>query len=463
MKSNNKYTQLKILVNQNPNWKIDPELALIDTILQELPQLEKLIETDYKTIKMGSKFGRQDSPSLEQVLRAVIYMKIKRLTYSELHYHQDDSRICSHFLHLELLNSKFSISTWQKYISCIQPETVEKILLEIGRFAYKQGFDSLKMTRIDSTTIESIVHYPTNNSLLWDCIKESHNLLARIPQKVIKELKLNFRNNKKQAKINLYLLNNMKRINKKYKLTFQQQLHIYDKSINQLNLISEKVRIHFSTMGKDDKDFQKLANFFERLSLFLENATKVRFCCQQREIEDKKVENSEKVFSIYEPHTNIIVKGSRNPTFGHKVNLITGKSSLIFGCEILKGNPSDSTLFTNTIDSLIDNYGKTPNSVVTDGGYASLANMKHAKSKGICNIVFSKIVGSLKNSTSSKQWATKLKKWRSGIEANISNLKRGFNLRRVKWKGFNGFSSDVLWSVIAYNFRILTTILVRSL
>ncbi len=157
------------------------------------------------------------------------------------------------------------------------------------------------------------------------------------------------------------------------------------------------------------------------------------------------------------------MKGSRTPTFGHKVNLITGKSSLIFGCEILDGNPADSTLFTDTIDSLIDNYGNVPNSVVTDGGYASLANMNHAKSKGILNIVFSKIVGSLKNSTSSKQWGTKLKKWRSGIEANISNLKRGFNLRRVKWKGLNGFSSDVLWSAIAYNFRILTRMLIRNL
>ena len=49
-----------------------------------------------------------------------------------------------------------------------------------------------------------------------------------------------------------------------------------------------------------------------------------------------------------------------------------------------------------------------------------------------------------------------LKKWRSGIEAVISNLKRGFNLRRVNWNGFEHFKSKVLWSVIAYNIRVMT-------
>ena len=65
-------------------------------------------------------------------------------------------------------------------------------------------------------------------------------------------------------------------------------------------------------------------------------------------------------------------------------------------------------------------------------------------------------MGNLKNIANSKNMATRLKKWRSGIEAVISNLKRGFNLRRVNWKGFEHFKSKVLWSVIAYNIRVMT-------
>jgi IS5 family transposase len=50
---------------------------------------------------------------------------------------------------------------------------------------------------------------------------------------------------------------------------------------------------------------------------------------------------------------------------------------------------------------------------------------------------------------------TRLKKWRSGMEAVISNIKRGFNLRRCTWKGWEHFEAKVLWSVIAYNIRVM--------
>ena len=94
---------------------------------------------------------------------------------------------------------------------------------------------------------------------------------------------------------------------------------------------------------------------------------------------------------------------------------------------------------------------------------ASKANAAYAKEKGIVNIVFNKIVGSLKNIVSSKNMETRLKKWRSGIEANISNLQRGFNLSRCNWKGFGHFSSKVYWSVIAYNIRVMAAAMIQQM
>lgn len=176
----------------------------------------------------------------------------------------------------------------------------------------------------------------------------------------------------------------------------------------------------------------------------------------RKEIGGEKVPNDQKIFSIYELHTDIIVKGSREIKFGHKVNIGTGKSNLILTCEVLQGNPADSTLYQDTMDKLLDSYGRVPRDSATDGGYASKANAEYAQEKGIVNIVFNKIVGSLKNITSSKNMETRLKKWRSGMEANISNLVRGYNLKRCNWKGFEHFKSKVLWSVIAYNLRVMT-------
>jgi transposase, IS5 family len=197
----------------------------------------------------------------------------------------------------------------------------------------------------------------------------------------------------------------------------------------------------------------------ERLMPLLEQVYDMTY---RKEIAGESVPNDQKLFSIYELHTDIIVKGSREIKFGHKVNIGSGKSNLILTCEVLEGNPADSTLYQGTIDKLIESYGKVPRDSATDGGYAAKANAEYAQEKGIVNIVFNKIVGSLKNIVSSKNMETRLKKWRSGIEANISNLVRGFNLKRCNWKGLEHFKSKVLWSVIAYNIRVMTLALLRQ-
>ncbi len=183
---------------------------------------------------------------------------------------------------------------------------------------------------------------------------------------------------------------------------------------------------------------------------------KVYSMTYRKQIQDESVPNDQKLFSIYELHADIIVKGGREVQFGHKVNLATGKSNLIIDCVIPAGNPADITLFNPTIDRVIDNYGITPRDSSADGGYASQGSLDHCKSKGIVNIVFNKVTKSLKNVATSLNMETRLKKWRSGIEAAISNLKRGFDLRICNWKGFKHFKAKVMWSVLGYNFRVLT-------
>jgi len=183
----------------------------------------------------------------------------------------------------------------------------------------------------------------------------------------------------------------------------------------------------------------------------------------RHEVLGESVPNREKIFSIYEGHTDIIVKGAREVAFGHKVNLATGRSNLILDCEITDGNPRDSTLYEGILERARRHYNLQPRDMVTDGAYASLRNLEKAKKYGIKNIVFNKIVGSLKNVVSSVQMETRLKKWRSGMEAVVSNLKRGFDLFRCEWKGRDHFDAKVLWSIIAYNIRVMTDFMLGKL
>ena len=204
-------------------------------------------------------------------------------------------------------------------------------------------------------------------------------------------------------------------------------------------------------------------SIFIALEMLLPRMNQVYQMTNKREIEGSQVPNEKKLFSIYEPHTDIIVKGKQNSKFGHKVDIGTGASNLILTCSIPRGNPNDSKLFRPALDTLKSEYGKLPESVVTDGGYASLANQKHAVREGVTNVVFSKITKSMKNIAESPLVETALIQWRSGVEAVISNLKRGYKLARCTWKGWAHFQRKVYWSIIAYNIRVMTGHILRKL
>jgi IS5 family transposase len=426
---------------EKPDWSRNPEFGLMDTILEQHPDLLDIIKDDITKGTKQSRFGRGDVPSVEQIMRAAIYKELKGLDYRDLEYHQTDSRICALFLKIDELRP-YSFQMYQKYISQISEESLQKLLIELNKIAINEGLEDLKRIRQDSTVVETNIHHPSNNSLVWDCIKTSYRLLEKL-SKELPETK--YYDYIKSAKRTYYKINNTKNKDKKKQL-FKKQLVIFTKTINNLS----------NAVKKKSNCSLEACILISEIESFIPMCRKVYSQTERFQIYGEKVPNSEKVFSIYEPHTDIIVKGAREVKFGHKIDISGGKSNLILDCDILKGNVSDSKLYKPAIERIEKNYGKTPKSTSNDGGYASKANSEFAQEKGIKNIVFNKIVGSLKNISSSKNMATRLKKWRSGIEAVISNLKRGFNLRRVNWKGFDHFKSKVLWSVITYNIRVMT-------
>lgn len=433
---------------EKPDWSRDPELGLVDTILEQHPRLIALLEGDITRGEKGGVFGRKDTPSVEQIVRAAIYKELKGLEYRELEYHQIDSRICALFIRIDELRP-YSFQMYQKYISRIKGENLQKLLVELNKIAISEGIEDLEKVRQDSTVVETNIHYPTNNSLLWDCIKEAYRLLGHLKEEVEG---LSYLDYSKEGKKTYFKINVTKGADKRKDL-FYKQLGLFIKTINQVsNVIKKKP---FSSIEAMVWEMQ-LEKHLELMGL-------VHDMVYLKEIKGEKVANEAKIYSIYEQHTDIIVKGSREVQFGHKVDWCSGKSNLILNCQVLRGNPSDKDLLVPALDAVVENYDKVPRDYATDGGYASLSNQAHALGKGITNIVFNKIVGSLKNITSSKNMETRLKKWRSGMEAVISNVKRGYDLCRCTWKGWEHFVAKVLWSVIAYNIRIMTAHLVAKL
>lgn len=426
-------------------WALNPELAVIDTILNSHPDIIGMVKDDVTGGKAGSEFGRKDMPTVEQIVRAAIFKEMKNLTYRELEFSQHDSRLCALFIRLDD-RKPFSFALYQKYISRITGESLNKMMVAINKIAISEGLEGGGSIRTDSTVVETNIHYPTNNSLVWDCIRTIDRLVKKLKDIGVLTKPRSYR---KQAKKTHFKINNTKG-GEERKEEFTKQLKLFRSTINQ----AERA-LRAELPGNMSVRVSALAVMGE-LKALLPKAEKVYGITLRHEIRGESVPNKEKIFSIFEDHTDIIVKGKREVEFGHKVNLAGGRSNLILDCRIVSGNPADSTLYTGVLDRLSANYGIVPRDMVTDGGYASRENACAAQQKGIINIVFNKIVGSLKNIVRSANMETRLKKWRSGIEAVISNLKRGFELFRCEWKTRAHFDAKVYWNVICYNIRVMT-------
>ena len=226
-----------VLKFQKPDWSRNPEFGVIDTILELHPDIFHLFKSDIVGNEYISNFGRKDTPSVEQIVRAAIFKEIKGYDYRELEFAQSDSRICATFIKLDE-REPFCFQTFQKYISRISEDTLHKVLVEIIKIAVEEGYEDISKIRQDSTVVKSNIHYPTNNSLVWDCINESHRLLSHLKEEVGT---FSFIDYTKSAKSTYFKINVTRSKDKQADL-FNKQLITFTKAINQVsNTVKKKV------------------------------------------------------------------------------------------------------------------------------------------------------------------------------------------------------------------------------
>ena len=166
----------------------------------------------------------------------------------------------------------------------------------------------------------------------------------------------------------------------------------------------------------------------------------VREQTESRVLQGEKVPAAEKVVSIFEEHSDIIQTGGRETTFGHKVFLTCGRTSLMLDCRVVEGNPADQAQMKTMLKRHHQLYGYYPRQASFDGGFATQDNLRCAKKKGILDVAFAK-KGRLKVSVMVRSsWVYRqLRRFRAGIEGCISMLKRVFGADRCTWKGWEHF------------------------
>ncbi|MGR3303954.1 MAG: ISNCY family transposase [Candidatus Scalindua sp.] len=443
-------TQLRLEFYQS-NSKMSKKLKKISEILEkDMSFLEKVAE-DFKTPKESPAGAK--GMTIEQVVRVAILKQLRQLGYQELYDELNDNISYRRFAKIHECEVPGKM-TLNENIKRISPEGWEEIHKVIIKTAKELSVEKGKSVRMDSTGVESNIHYPTDGELLWDCVR----VIDRIIEGVMDEypdMEIKYHNHTKRAKKRRYRIVNTSSKEKReeaYKDLLKVSRVTGEYGGSCVEQLEKRVR-----QGDIEARVYK-----EDLAGYLESLKTIINQTERRVLEGEKVEAKDKLVSIFETHSDILAKGKRKVMFGHKILLSGGRSNLILDCMIERGNWSDAEHFAKGIDRLKERYDIHPEEIATDGGFASKDNYDYAVGKGIKKVLFtkkcsSKIVELVKTSRAYKR----LKKFRAGIEGCISAAKRAYGLSRCTWKGWRSFQSYVWVGVIAFNLNILANALLK--
>jgi IS5 family transposase len=275
---------------------------------------------------------------------------------------------------------------------------------------------------------------------LFDCVR----VLTRLLQKARDHFgaKINFSDHQRRAKRRLVGIQYAKS-NKQRRPRYEDLLKVTKKVIGYAGT-AEGI---LAQLPSADIQILGLINEIKHFTALPEQVYDQTY---RRVIQGETVPAEQKVVSIFEDHTDIIVKDGRDTHYGHKICLTGGASNLILDCVILEGNPADTDLVEQMLDRQKQIYGRYPLKVALDGGFASKDNLLKAKERKIKDVCFAKKRGLEETDMCrSKYVYKKLRQFRVGIESGISWLKRSFGLTRCTWKGFRSFKCYVPASVVA--------------
>ncbi len=425
--------------------QIGRELKRMSDWLDQHPQVITLVAVDLRQ-EVVQPTGREGL-SAESVLRCALLKQHRQLSYEELAFHLEDSASFQAFARLPLHWTPKK-SMLHETVSAIRGGTWEKInqvaLVSAARVKVETG----KQVRVDSTATGAPIHEPSDSSLLWDGMRVMVRLLEAA-EELPGAPALNWRNHSLRAKRRAFAILYSRKPNKRVQL-YRDLVKVTRKTIGYLQAAYRDLSA-VPVFGNAAEGWYCAVNDWLPLVLQVVSQT------ERRVFKGEKVPAEEKLFSLFETHTDIIKKGGREVHYGHKLNLTMGKSGMILDVVIERGNPADSDRLLPMLDRHIAFYGFAPRQMAADGGYASADNLAQAKARGVEDMAFNKKRGlKIEDMVRSKWVYRKLRNFRAGIEAGISCLKRAYGLSRCTWKGLAHFESYVWSSVVAYNLALLT-------
>jgi transposase, IS5 family len=415
------------------------ELAMMSRSLDANQFILKRVHQDLLRLRKADAKRGREGMSAEQVLRAALIKQMFSFSYAELSFHVGDSSQLRGFCRLPPSAKTPMKSALQSNIGSLRAETWELANKAIVLYARACKVESGRWMRTDTTVVESNIHHPLDSSLLWDGVR----VLTRIMLRAHDKYGTTRTNHARRAKRRSIAILNATRMDRR------------------LPLYKDLLKVTHKTVRAAESAAQELVDrgavvFASQLQYFLPLVKRVIDQTERRVLRGESVPATEKLVSIFEPHTDIIRKDRRDTYFGHKVTISTGRSGMVLDLVVEKGNPADSTLAIRSADRHAALFGERPQRAAFDGGFASKANLEALQSAGTREACFSKPAGvPIEQMTSTPRVRRILKRFRAGIEATVSFLKRSFGLSRCTWTGLPRFRAYSWCSTVAHNLLTL--------
>ena len=440
--------------------ELDPILQTISDFLDDHDELIEQVRQDLERGLKNPNTGRNGlTPS--QVLRSFLLRRIKNWEYRELQERITDGYTLRQFtdFYSEPVPTH---DAFHRAFRRLTPQTLEAINQLVIRAAVELGIEDGSKLRVDTTVVDTNIHHPTDSRLLWDSVR----VLTRLGQRLAETVSVprpTFPNHTRAARRRMQAIERMsaKQRQQQQVPKYRELLRITEEVVESARHLLEQTQ---NARGLSPQHDMAIAGLRQQIEQYCQLADKVVQQTRRRVMERETVPASEKIFSIFEPHTDMIKRGKVNQSveFGHKVFLAESEQGLITHYEILEGNPNDQEHVVPSLAHHQELFGHAPQCYGADRGFASAENERACQQAGVAVIAIPQCGGQKTPERAAHEKSVPFKngqRFRAGIEGRISVLFRGRGMKRCFDRGRKRFELLVAAAVLANNLLRSATLL----
>src|ERR1700730_18183476 len=442
---------------------------LLEAISGFLDNRHEMIERVRRDLVRGLKKPARGRRGLtaRQVLRALVLMRVKNWDYRELRERIADGLTLRQFTDF-YCDPVPKHDAFSRGFNGLSPPTLKAVNALVVEAAVALGLEDGAKLRVDTTVVETDIHHPTDNTLLWDVVRVVTRLVGRLAKALEMRRIEGFRDRRRAARRRMYEIQRM--TTKQRQSAGSRQTATYRALIG----IAEEVVANARTArenttrmrGKDLFAAMTIDAIRDEIAHYCALGARVIDQARRRVLEGEQVPNAEKIYSIFEPQTDLIKRGKvRAPVeFGHKVFLAESAKGLITHYEVLKGNPPDEQHVEASLEHHKEAFGHAPELYGADRGFFSEKNVTRCEQVGVPVVCIPQRGGQRAPEREAFEKSAAFKqgqRFRAGIEGRISVLFRGRGMKRCLAEGRERFELLIGAAVLANNLMRIASLLTK--